>query len=247
MSQPDRVSGEGRAGSFGLAVDDYERGRSGYPTEVVRWLLGDARRVVDLGAGTGKLTELVAPMTSEVLAVEPELSMIKRLRARVPGARAVCGRAHELPIGTGWADCVVVAQAFHWFDAEPVLRELARVLEARGRLGLVWNVRDESVSWVAELTRITGRDNSYQTRSTLTSRPHFELFESKNFSHVQVVDRNVLIAHVRSRSHFLALDREEQSRVTRAVARLCEHHPDLAGKSRFELPYETQAFRSRKA
>jgi SAM-dependent methyltransferase len=235
------------AASFGEAVDDYERGRPTYPMDAVRWLVGHASRVVDVGAGTGKLTESLVKMAFEIVAVEPNYSMVKKLGGRVAGAEAVCGRADALPIRSGWAECVVVAQAFHWFDDEPALLEMARVLTARGRLGLAWNVRDESVGWVAELARLTGPDNSQETRSTLTSRPYFRDFESTTFRTVQVVDRDTLVANVRSRSHVAALNEVDRAEITQAVLRLCDDHPELAGKARFEFPYETQVFRARKA
>ena len=234
-------------GSFAGTAADYERGRPTYPLEAVRWLVGDARRVMDLGAGTGKLTESLAMLGPEIVAVEPEPSLITKLGARVTGAHAVCGRADALPVISGWGDCVIVAQAFHWFDDEPALGEMARVLSAGGRLGLVWNVRDESVSWVAELVRITGRDNSHATRTSLTGgRRHFAPFESTTFRFAHEVDAAALISHVRSRSHVAGMSNEEQKSVTQAVFHLCDEHPDLAGKSSFEFPYVTEAFRSRK-
>ena len=237
---------ERRARSFRDTADDYERGRPGYPIEAVRWLIGDADRVVDLGAGTGKLTRSLVEIVSEVVALELEPSMIQKVSVRVAGAHAVCARAQALPIRSHWADCVVVGQAFHWFDQDRALREMARVLKAEGRLGLVWNVRDESVDWVAQLVRITGKDNSAETLSTLTSRPHFEAFEARTFRTVQHVDRHTLVAHAHSRSQVAALDEEEKASITRAVLELCDGHPALAGKARFDFPYETQAFRARK-
>jgi SAM-dependent methyltransferase len=236
-----------RGGWFRDAAEDYERGRPGYPFEAVRWLIDGAARVVDLGAGTGKLTSSLVELASEVVALELEASMVEKLQRRVAAAHAVCARAEALPIRSDCVDCVVVAQAFHWFDNERALSEMARVLNARGRLGLVWNVRDRSVDWVDQLIRITGEDNSEQTLSTLTSRPHFDAFEVRTFATVQVVDRGTLMAHVRSRSHVAVLGEKEQLGLVRAVEELCDRHPALAGKSSFELPYETRAFRAPKA
>lgn len=227
-------------------MDDYERGRPNYSHEAVRWLIEGARTVVDLGAGTGKLTSSLVGLVAEVAAVEPQLSMVRRLSRVVAGARAVCGRAEEIPIRSKWADAVVVAQAFHWFDQKRAPAEIARVLKSGGRLGLVWNVRDGSVDWVAELSRITGRDNSQEIRSLLRSYPAFGEFERKMFRATQLLDRDTLVAHVRSRSHVAALDEGARRSMTNAVLELCDVHPDLSGRDRFELPYQTQAFRATK-
>jgi SAM-dependent methyltransferase len=234
------------AGLFGRIADDYERGRPTYPSEAVRWLIGDAQRVIDLGAGTGKLTSALVGLVPEVVAVEPQLSMVNQLNRAVAGAHAVCGSAEKIPIRSRWADAVVVAQAFHWFDQERALPEIARVLKPSARLGLIWNVRDESIDWIAELSRIGTRDNSAKIRSSLKQLPHFRPFEMKTFQMSQVLDRNTLLAHVRSRSSVAAVDEVERLRIMKAVVQLCETHPDLAGKARFELRYETQAFRAQK-
>jgi SAM-dependent methyltransferase len=139
-----------------------------------------------------------------------------------------------------------VAQAFHWFDNEPVLREMARVLRDGGLLSLVWNVRDHSVDWVSEIVRISGRDNSEKTLSTLTSRPYFEPFEHATYSFTQGADRDRLVAHVRSRSDVAALDEDEQAWVAGSVLELCDTHPALSGKETFAFPYVTHAFRALK-
>lgn len=234
------------AGSFGRAASDYERGRPGYPVEAVRWLVGGAHKIVDLGAGTGKLTELLIGRSSHVVALEPQHSMAKQLQAKLMGVPVACARAEALPVRTGWADAVVAAQAYHWFDHSRALPEIARVLTARGVLGLIWNVRDESVDWVADLTRITGADNSRDTRFGLQAVPHFTELESTTYRWEQTVDRGALIAHARSRSRVSALDEADRERVTDAVLRMSDTHPDLKDERRFPFPYVAQAFRARK-
>lgn len=235
------------AGSFGRTVDEYERGRPNYPDDAVHWLIGDARKVIDLGAGTGKLTRSLLGLVGDVVALEPEHSMAQRLTEVVTGVRAVCARAEALPVRGGWADVVVVAQAFHWFDQSRALPEIARVLKPHGRLGLVWNVRDQSIDWVAALSKITGGDNSEQTRFVMKQLLHFEQIESRTFRSAQPLDRDTLIAHVHSRSHVAALDEVDRQKMTDAVLRLCDTHRDLVGKSRFALPYVTQAFRANRS
>lgn len=129
---------------FGRAADAYERGRPGYPAGAVDVLarelrLGPGATVVDVGAGTGKLTRLLVPTGADVVAVEPVPAMRAVLTREVPGARVLEGTAEALPLPDGAADAVVAAQAFHWFATHAALREFARVLPPGGRLGLVWN------------------------------------------------------------------------------------------------------------
>jgi SAM-dependent methyltransferase len=235
-----------RVGSFGRVVDDYERGRPRYPDKAVRWLIGDARKVADIGAGTGKLTSSLAKLTSEVVAIDPQHSMLVRLKEVVAGAYTVRARAEALPIDSSWADVVVVGQAFHWFDHQRALPEIARILKPRGHLALVWNVRDESVDWVAELARITGSDNSQETRSRLKRTSHFGDLEMQSFRTIHFLDRHALVAHVQSRSHVAVLNEADRRRVIAAVMRLRDSHPDLAGQDPIEFPYRMEAYRAEK-
>lgn len=235
---------EARAGSFGSTARDYERGRAAYPDEAVQWLLAGASRVADLGAGTGKLTGALSRHATEVLALEPQHRMLVHLHRSAPSALAVCSVAESLPVRAGWAEVVVVAQAFHWFDQQRAVPEIRRILSAGGRLGLVWNVRDESVGWVAELARIAGPENSAQTRAQLDELPGFRPFEFRTWRTTQVMDKATLLAHVKSRSNVATLSDRARERVLDEVAYLCDTHPALATHATFELPYETQAFRA---
>ena len=145
----DREERERRAGSFGSVAEVYERARPGYPEDAVRWLAGsEPCDVVDLGAGTGKLTRSLVALGHRVTAVEPLPEMLAQLRSAVPGATAVTGTAESMPLADGAADVVTVAQAFHWFDHAAALREIARVLRPGGRIALVWNTRDDTEEWV---------------------------------------------------------------------------------------------------
>ncbi len=147
---------ENAATGFARASEAYERGRPGFADEVVGLLrdelrLGPGVRLLELGAGTGKLTRLLAPLGPEILVVEPVEEMLARLREHVPQAERVGGTAEAVELPDGSVDAIVAAQAFHWFDAPVALREMHRVLRPDGRVGLVWNRRDESVDWVSEL------------------------------------------------------------------------------------------------
>jgi SAM-dependent methyltransferase len=235
---------QARAGSFGNTARDYERGRAMYPDEAVEWLVDGSSRVVDLGAGTGKLTGTVVLHASEVLALEPQLQMLLHLRQAAPSALAACSPAETLPVRSGWADAVVVAQAFHWFDQQRAVPEIRRVLSHRGRLGLIWNVRDESTDWVAELARIAGPENSSETRAGLNRLPGFEVFEHHTWRTSQTMDRATLIAHVKSRSNVAAMSERDRHGALDQVGELCDSHPALRGSGTFELPYVTHAYRA---
>jgi SAM-dependent methyltransferase len=128
---------------FASAADIYERARPSYPQDAIDWLvahteLGPGRTVVDLGAGTGKLTRLLLPTGARVIAVEP----IPEMRAHIEGAEVLDGTAEAIPLPDASADVVTVAQALHWFDQDRALPEIHRVLREAGRLVLVWNMRD---------------------------------------------------------------------------------------------------------
>jgi SAM-dependent methyltransferase len=138
------------ATGFGRVAGEYERARPGYPDEVLELLattgaLSPGRVVVDLGAGTGKLTRQLAGSGATLIAVEPLEAMREAL---VGTGLVVAGTGEALPLRNGSADLITVAQAFHWFEAAPALAEVARVLRPGGWLGLIWNERDESVPWV---------------------------------------------------------------------------------------------------
>jgi len=141
-----------RARSFGSNADAYERTRPLYPEEAVRWVVGDdARRILDLGAGTGKLTRSLVALGHDVIAVEPSSEMIGQLRLALPGVEALEGAAERIPIPPGRVDVVTAGQAFHWFDAELALPEIARVLRPGGTIGLLWNLWDEESPLVARM------------------------------------------------------------------------------------------------
>jgi SAM-dependent methyltransferase len=236
-----------RAGSFGDTAHDYERGRAMYPDEAVEWLVDGSSRVVDLGAGTGKLTGTLALHASEVLALEPQRQMLLHLRRAAPSAFAACSVAEMLPVRSGWADAVVVAQAFHWFDQRRAVPEIRRILSPGGRLGLIWNVRDESTDWVAELARIAGPENSSETRAGLDRLPGFEVFDHRTWRTSQTMNRATLLAHIKSRSNVSAMSERDREQALEQVGELCDTHPALRGPGTFELPYQTHAYRTRRS
>jgi ubiquinone/menaquinone biosynthesis C-methylase UbiE len=133
----------------------YEAARPSYPAEAVAYIvghggIGPGRRVLDLAAGTGKLTRLLVPTGAEVVAIEPVAGMRDQLVAQSPDVEVHDGTAEALPLADGSVDAITVAQAFHWFDAPVALAEMRRVLRPRGHLFLVWNIRDRDRDWVRE-------------------------------------------------------------------------------------------------
>lgn len=228
-----------RAGSFGAAADVYDRSRPSYPVEAVRWALPEeAKRVLDLGAGTGKLTSVLLDLGLDVVAVEPS----EQMRARIPArAEVLEGTAEAIPLPDGSVDAVLVGQAFHWFDPEPALAEMARVLRPGGTVGLLWNVMDDSTAWVKEVTALFGAEDLV---SHMDGRPPFggngALGEPVHdeFENGQSLDRDLLVDLVASRSVLTSLPEEERLEV---LAQVRELAPD---DEPFELPYVTDAWRS---
>jgi SAM-dependent methyltransferase len=224
------------AASKGLArsVAAYERGRPGYPPAAIDFLaarlrLGPGRTVVDLAAGTGKLTRRLLATGAEVVAVEP----VAEMRAALPaGARAVDGMAEAMPLTTSSADAVAVAQAFHWFDGDAALVEIHRVLRPGGALALVWNRRrmDEPLNQaIEELTApYRPHTSAFHTgawRAAFERTRLFGPFEERVFRNDQSLDARGLADRVASMSFIAALDEKERTKVLRAVRAL----PEAAG------------------
>jgi SAM-dependent methyltransferase len=240
-ASPDRRE---RAASFASVADVYERSRPGYPEDAVRWLAGEEPcDVVDLGAGTGKLTRSLVARGHRVTAVEPLPEMLEQLRVAVPEATGVVGGAEAIPLEDESADVVTVAQAFHWFDHGPALREIARVLRPGGHVALVWNRRDETEEWVSQLSdAMVGRTGiDYGAGGPIDASGLFGPVEHAVFSHVHDVDRETLLELVRSRSYCAILSEEEREPVLQRVDDLfTEHARDGVAR----LPYLTECFRA---
>jgi ubiquinone/menaquinone biosynthesis C-methylase UbiE len=237
-----------RARSFGGVAEVYERARPTYPEDAVRWLAGDEPRdVVDLGAGTGKLTRSLVALGHRVTAVEPSVEMLGQLRSAVPGAIAIEGVAESIPLADRSADVVTAAQAFHWFDKPVALREIARVLRPGGRVALVWNARDDRAEWVAEFTEtIVGRSvfRAGGIAAAATAIDESGLYgpvEHVELDHVQLLRRDELLELVRSRSECAVLAEDERRPVLERVDALFDTH---ARNGTLTMPYVTECFRA---
>jgi SAM-dependent methyltransferase len=234
-----------QAASFDQAADVYEKSRPEYPDAAVDWLVPDgASTVLDLGAGTGKLTRALAARGLEVFAVDPAPNMLEQLRAAVPNASISVGTAEDIPLADASVDAVLVGQAWHWVDQDAALPQVARVLRPGGTLGLIWNVRDESVPWVAKLGVVMhgSEAESFVAGGDIQRGPFGEV-ESAVFEWSREIDREGLLDLVRSRSYFITATAEEQAAMLSGVDELLDTDPALANADRWVLPYRAHAFR----
>ncbi len=164
-SQAERDERLRHGSSFGVAAAAYAEHRPDYADAAIRWALEPVwsrqpLRVVDLGAGTGKLTAALVRLGAEVTAVEPDQQMLAELRREMPGVRSLPGHAEDIPLPDGSVDAILAAQSMHWFDMDRAIPEIARVLTPGGVLAGLWNVDDNRVGWVAELAEISKRKSS---------------------------------------------------------------------------------------
>lgn len=240
-SERERRERSRQAGSFGAAAGAYERGRPPYPPEATAWLVPEsARAVVDLGAGTGKLTRALRAPGRELVAVEPSAGMREEFARVVPGIRALAGTAESIPLPDASADTVVCAQAWHWADPERAVPEVARLLRPGGRLALVWNNRDESVPWVAELGRLLREYAPAPAEDRQTDRigAPFGPVERRDFRWRHPVTEAEIVDMIASRSYVITLAPAVRDRLLDRVRAL------LAVARPGEMPYVTECHRA---
>jgi SAM-dependent methyltransferase len=238
------VTDVARSLSFAAEAAAYERGRPSYPPEAIDWLLpGGARNVLDLGAGTGKLTTRLVERGLSVVAVDPIPEMLELLGDSLPDTPALLGTAEEIPLPDDSVDAVLVAQAWHWFDPTRAIPEVARVLRPGGRLGLVWNTRDERMGWVRNLGRIIGHeDDPFSNRVTLPA-PFVDL-ERHQVEWTNYLTPQALIDLVASRSYCITSPADVRTRTLEQVRELLATHPALANSTGLALPYVTVCIRA---
>jgi SAM-dependent methyltransferase len=229
---------------FDTSGERYERGRPDYPGAAIDALLealGSPARVVDVGAGTGKLTRPLLARGLQVVAVEPAAAMRETLARIAPGAAIHAATAEALPLPDGSVDAVVAGQAFHWFATADALAEFARVLTPAGRLGLVWNRRDLTQPLHRELGALMAPyregspDHSSDAwRAAFTDAAPFALAAEHRVEQLQRLDADGLADRVLSVSFMAALPVEEREAVEERV-RAFAREP-------VELRYVTELF-----
>src|ERR1700722_10693842 len=241
------------AEGFTAGAAAYVAGRPEYPPQIEEWLrtdlgLGKNKTALDLAAGTGKFSSRLLATGATVIAVEPVQAMLNELRRQYPEVEARSGMAQAIPIEDASVDAVVCAQSFHWFATPEALREIHRVLRPGGAFGLIWNLRDDSVPWVAALSRImqpfegdAPRFHSQKWRDVFPAEGFSPLREKRFANYHTGSPENVIIDRILSVSFMAALPLREQERVIAQMREVIANSPDLAGKAQVTFPYETLA------
>jgi SAM-dependent methyltransferase len=268
-----------RGSSFGSAAAEYAEHRPDYPVDAVLWCLAPARgdaaaadgagmdgtggdlaggdlaglRVLDLGAGTGKLTAQLAALGADVTAVEPDASMLAELRRGLPGVRALGGTAEAIPLPDASVDAVVCGQSMHWFDMSRAVPEIARVLVPGGVLGAMWNADDDRVEWVAGLHRATrgaGSPSLSRWRAVADyfgqdrfGTAMFRPDERAEFANSAPHTIDSFVALLATHSQVLIMEPAERERVRETARGFLAGRPETAGGT-FELPMVTSVVRT---
>ena len=239
-----------RATSFGSETGSYEKGRPEYPAEAVCWLLeplaAGSRTIVDIGAGTGKLTRAVLALGSTtVTAVDPDAQMLEALREKSPAVATLTGTAEELPLADADVDAAVLGQAWHWVEPVAASAEIGRVVRPGGVLGLIWNVRDDRVEWVRRLTAImhgSPAEEMIATDAVRVAAP-FGALEERRWDWARAMTRAELHAMARSRSYLITASDEERARVAQGMDELFDELGLVEGAT-LSMPYVTAAYRA---
>jgi SAM-dependent methyltransferase len=250
-----------RGSSFGAAASAYAEHRPAYAEAAVRWALEPvwARRplrVVDLGAGTGKLTAILMRVGADVTAVEPDPKMLAELRCDLPSARSLPGSAEEIPLPDGSADAVLAGQAMHWFDLDRALPEIARVLSPGGVMAGLWNVDDDRVGWVADLAELSkrassvtllrwreGNPDSRRERLLTDGSEFFGPAQIGEFVHGHPRTADSLVAMIATHSHFLVMDETERTRRLAQIRDFLHGRPETSA-GEFVMPMVTVVVRT---
>ena len=239
---------------FGSSTHLYEQIRPEYPQAAIDILVRElgiahGRTILDVGAGTGKLTRALVHTGASVIAIEPLAEMRERLAESVPLAVPFDGTAERMAIRDASVDAITVVQAFHWFDGDRALAEFHRVLRPGGKLGLIWNVRDRSTPWVDAFDVIVERVDpdrpDHQTgkwRAAFERTTLFAPLAQADVPSEQVLTPEGLVDRALTVSSITVLPDVERERVLDEVRALAATHADLRGRAEFALPYITKVY-----
>jgi len=246
------------AEGFARGAQTYARGRPDFPPAVREWLRDDlgarpGKTILELGAGTGKFTKYLLATGAQVTALDPVAEMLAELKRALPGTNTLLGSAMSIPLRDNTIDIIVCAQAFHWFANTTALSEMRRVLKPGGALGLVWNVRDQSVDWVAALTTLIApyegdapRYDRGEWRKPFAAGGFASLVERRMPHGHTGAPEQVIVDRTASISFIAALDNAERQRLLTRVRELIAATPSLAGRNEVTFPYITMAYHTTK-
>jgi SAM-dependent methyltransferase len=238
-----------RASSFGSHAGSYHRHRPDYPADAIEWALGHPAgrvRVLDLAAGTGKLTAGLVDAGHDVVAVEPDAGMLAELSRLLPEVTSLPGSAEEIPLPDASVDAVVAGQAFHWFAPDRALPEIGRVLRPGGPLAALWNYQDYEVDWVAGLravSTVAGRPvPTHYGETDIPGHPAFRDRTQARFPHRQRQTVASLTGEVGTHSELLVCSAEERAATLARVEEYLRSCPHTA-HGEFDLPLRTKVVR----
>jgi len=248
---------ESAAKGFAAGAEAYERGRPEYSPDAIAALvrkleIGPGARVLDLAAGTGKLTRQIAPTGADIVAVEPIAEMRAKLESALPDVEAIEGTAERIPLPNHSVDAVTVGQGFHWFDGIRAVSEIRRVLKPGGALGLIWQTRDPRLPWIERLNEIIDRaDDGHPRFRTMGWRAAFDLtalFEPLRTADFETVQRGTpetIVDRVASISYVAAMPERRRAAVLDQVRDLLATDADTAARDVIELPYLAHVYWTR--
>jgi SAM-dependent methyltransferase len=250
---PQPVSWEQRARSFGSVAGDYSALRPGYPDDVVAFAVGGVEgharrlRVLDLAAGTGLLTAPLVAAGHDVVAVEPAARMLEELATRLPTVTALDGTAESIPLPDADLDVVTAAQAAHWFDPAPAAAELRRVLRPGGAVTFVWNMRDDRVSWSAELDALLAAEQVERFSPRGVTEAFVRELDAELQTYESVaVQRQApedVVAGIATRSYVATMTEQRRGDFLGSIRELLATHPDTRGRDVVEVRLVSSAWR----